>query len=264
MMQARKLMVPILAALLLVCGSRLLLAQSATVVVAAEKSVITQHEPTIIDITISNNSPGPIHLDPGHDQEAIGVVVIGPEGKPLEGIPLVRRDGMRFSEAFDVDPASSVVDFVLLNDRFTIENPGNYEIDVTVPSFGGALSTEASGSVRSRLALTVLPRNQAELESACADLASRVKDPLSGSAAITAAKALAAVDDPAVVPFLVVAMQRREFAGLMIRALQRLDTDEAVRALISASRSEDPETRALAHSALLSLGIGGLAHPFPK
>jgi HEAT repeat protein len=49
------------------------------------------------------------------------------------------------------------------------------------------------------------------------------------------------------------AMKRREFVSLMIGALAQLKTNEAVDALIEASKSTDPETSRTAQSALASL-----------
>lgn len=99
----------------------------------------------------------------------------------------------------------------------------------------------------------MLPRDEGSLDSACADLLSRVEDLHSSASALTAAKALSSIKDPVAIPYIATAIKRREFASIMITALSRLKTDQAVAALVEASKSDDPETRMLASSALAGI-----------
>jgi len=69
----------------------------------------------------------------------------------------------------------------------------------------------------------------------------------------TAAKALSKVNDPVAVPFLAQALKQKSFATMMVAALARLNTPDAVIALESASRSSDQETRDAARNALTAL-----------
>lgn len=223
--------------------------QDVTTSISLEKSVISQHEPTIIDINVHNSSSTTFHFDPGYDEEGIDVTVVDPIGQTRKRQQSGLHEGMRFSHAVAVAPGDSSVIPVLLNDWFPFDRVGNYQIYV---SLSHATSNE-SGRASTKLVLTVRALDQAELESRCADLVKKIKGSQSALGSIVAARALATVDDPAVVPFLAEAMDKREIAGLMISALARLKTSSAMEALAQAARSNDPETRTLANAALQAL-----------
>lgn len=224
----------------------------ATVKISLEKSTITQHEPTILDIAIHNSSATGLDFDPGYDKERIDVRLTDPEGRIWKRQRASAQEGIKFSNAVHLEPGEAGVVSVLLNNWFSIGEVGNYRIEVTL--YSPRSPSQKVDGVNATLMLTVLPRDEGMLESACADTVKKITDPRSSSAAIVAAEALSKVDDPVAVPFLVEAMKRREFIALMIGSLARLKTDDAVNALVSASRSSDPETRSLAHSALVGLG----------
>jgi hypothetical protein len=229
-------------------------AQEATFTISLEKSVITLHEPTIVDVTINNSTSAPLDFDPGYGAERIEVAVVDPEGHVWKKQEPSPQEGMKFSQAVRVAPATSSLIPVLLNSWFPFEKIGNYQIAVTLSPSIAPVST-GLGGMSTQLTLTVLRRDQAELEPACAVLVKRIKNSHSAASSIVAAEALATVDDPAAVPFLVEAMEEKVSAGLMIGALARLKTTKAVEALVSASRSGDPETAASARAALTSLGM---------
>jgi hypothetical protein len=225
----------------------------AMVKISLQKSIVTQHEPTIVDITIDNSSSAGVDFDLGYNKEKIGVRVIDPDGRTREKGRSLPQEGMRFSSAVHVEPGTASVVPVLLNEWFSIEKIGDYQIDMTLQLPDPRSPNEPSG-VSAALTLSVLPRDETKLKLACADLLKRAEDPSSASASIVAAEALSKVDDAAAVPFLVEAMKRRAFTALMVGALARLKTDEALTALTSASRSSDAETSNLARAALAGLG----------
>jgi hypothetical protein len=228
-------------------------AQTVSVTVSLEKDVVTQHEPMLVDIAVENRSPYPIQFDPGYDHDRIHLKMVDPDGRVSEDHQVAVREGMRFSQATVVAPGHSYLSSILLNDWFRFEKLGRYEIDLSVPS-ATSLASGPLSAVKSTLFVTLLPRDQFELQKACENLLTRVEDPRSSSSAIVAAKALSVIEDPVSIPFLAKAMKRREFMGLMIAALARAGTPEALRFLADASRSDDTETRNMARSALASLG----------
>jgi hypothetical protein len=228
--------------------------QAPTVAVSLEKEVITQHEPVIVSFTISNSSSEEVDFELGYGYERVDVKVTDPEGRVWpKPRPTTPQEGVIPREAVQAAPGTTGVSSIVLNDCFNFAKVGTYHISVALPSS----SDSPPGNVQTTetpLTLTVLPRDEASLVSACAGLVTRVENLKSAADAITAADALSKVDDPAAVPFLAQAMKRKDVTRMMIAALSRLNTPDAVNALISASRSSDPETSALARATLESLG----------
>lgn len=153
---------------------------------------------------------------------------------------------MKFSKAVHVDAGARETISLVASDWFNFEEDGIYQLEV-------ALRGSLAAGVTANLALQVEPRNEEALKATCSSLLSRVNDSQSLSASLVAVKALSGINDPLAVAYLAEAMKRREFVALVIGALARLNTQEAVNALIAASRSPDPETSSQARSALASL-----------
>jgi hypothetical protein len=233
-----------------------------TPVVAAislEKSLITQHEPALLELRFENLSERGTVVSLGENDEKLELRVVDPEGHAFRKSRPEVRHGFASPDAFSVAGGKMSVGYVPLTDWFDFEKIGTYQIEVSLsPS---SLEKERfSYDIRSSptsLSLTVLPRDERALESICADLLGRTQALHSAGAALSAARALSKVNDPVAVPFLASAMKGNEFKGLMIDALARLKTKEALDALIAASRLDDPETKTLARGALASLGEAG-------
>jgi|SRR5580704_3004292 hypothetical protein len=215
--------------------------------ISLEKKVITQHEPTIVTVVFNNLTRQGIDLNLGYGNDAIDIKLVDPEGRAFRKPRPAPQEGMQFSNAVHIAPGKDSATSVVLNDWFRFDKVGEYQIEV-------ALSYHDIRDTHATLDLTVLPRDETSLVSACASLLARVQDSPSYTGALTAAKALAGIDDPSVVPFLAEAMKRKEFAGLIITALSHLKTKNAMKVLTSASESSDSETRNLAQAALSSLG----------
>jgi hypothetical protein len=224
--------------------------------ISLEKNVITQHEPVMLKIAFEDPSERGVVVNFGYDDEKIDIILLDPQGTEFRK-PRAAKSGWDSPNIVSVVPRVTSSGLVSLNSWFDFGKTGSYRIEVTLSPNSSAkepfLYSIANNAAS--LDLTVLPRDERSLESACADLLARIQDLRSAAASITAAKALSKVNDAAAVPFLVAALQGREFKGLMIDALARLRTKEAVDALVTASESKDPETRSLAHSALVSIGM---------
>lgn len=240
------------------------------VAVKLEKSVITQHEPVILDFIIKNSSPDKIAFDLGYDFDKIDVQVADSDGgvsyrprfTPNESRERARRgvaappSVVTFREAIVVAPDVTDSIPMVLSDRNSFSKVGRYQITVQ-PS---PLANHSPASARIRetsLVLTVTPRDEASLESACRDLLAQVENPKSAAGRIAAAVGLSEVSDPVAIPFLAQALKQRAFSAMMIQALARLRTPEAIQTLVSASQSDDAETRSLARAALAALGEKG-------
>jgi len=242
----KQIAIPIFVALLSMAAQ----SQKVTVAISLEKNSVTLHEPVILDIDVTNPYSLSTHLDLGYDESWLSVAVRDPDGQTLNK-ETARREGMRFSNAVDIAPGASRVVMVLLNDWFTFDKAGNYWIDLTAAFPSGSVLKGAQ--FNTRLILAVAARDEGKLRLTCADLVRRLRDSHTASEAILAARALASVNDVAAIPFLAEAIERREFAGMMINALARLGTSKATAALYQATQSADPEVRNLAESALRGL-----------
>ena len=255
--------VPVLVCQCLLLAARSVHAQGTPAPVVAaislEKSLITQHEPAMLELTFENQSEQEIVISLGYEDEKMEIMVTDPEGHIFRKPQPIMRQGFRSLDAFYVGGGKTSVGYVALSEWFNFEKVGTYQIEANLSSRSSP-KERFSYNIRSNpssLSLTVLPRDEKSLEAACADLLVRAQDLHSFTGALTAAKALSKVNDPVAVPFLAKAMGRKGFEGLMIDALARLNTKEAVDALSAASRSNDPETKSLAHAALASLGETG-------
>jgi hypothetical protein len=257
----RQMFVATLVCECLLLGTQSSQAQSASVSVATtvslEKSSVTQHEPVLLELTFENPSEQEVVISLGDDDEKIELKVTDPEGRVFRRPRPVVRQGFGPSDAFYVAAGKSSVGYVALTEWFDFGELGIYQIEANLsssPSSKEGFSYSIQGNYGT-LRLRVLPRDETSLEAACADLLNRTQDLHSSSGALTAAKGLSRVNDPIAVPFLVAAMKATEFKGLMIDALARLKTRGAVDALLVASRSGDAETRDLARSALVRIGV---------
>jgi len=225
--------------------------------ISLEKTVITQGEPVVLNITFVNASPRGVVVNLGSEDEKLDVTVVDPAGRVLQRPGRRPRQGWAAVDAFNVVGGATSVGYVSLNEWFTFDRVGPYQVEVNLSPLSfpkEPFAYNISGN-RATLTLTVVPRDETSLASACADLLKRAKDLHSYSAALTAARALSSINDPVAVPYLAAAAKRKEFASMMIAALARLKTTKAVEALVLVSQSGDPETAASARAALTSLGM---------
>jgi hypothetical protein len=220
-----------------------------------EKTPVTQGEPAILQITFDNRSGHGVVINLGYEDEKLDITVVDPDGQVSHKPTPTLREGWGPVDAFVAAAGETSPGSVSLSDWFVFKKVGTYRIDVSLSPISSPkepFTYRISGN-HAALTLTVLPRDEGSLDSACADLLSRVEDLHSSASALTAAKALSSIKDPVAVPYIATAIKRREFASMMITALSRLKTDQAVAALVEASKSEDPETKMLARSALAGI-----------
>ncbi|MGD0222844.1 MAG: hypothetical protein ABSF71_10945 [Terriglobia bacterium] len=228
---------------------------AATVAVALEKTVVTQHEPVLLRFTLSNSSSKQADFELGYGEEKanIKVNVTDPDGRVWPKPRPAPRFGAQFREAILAEPYTTSVGSVVLDDWFTFNKLGKYRIDVAVPPSKDSSPADLQVP-ETPLTLSVVPRDQDALASACAGLVTRVENWKSASDADVAADALSKIDDPVAVPFLAQAMKQKFFSSMMIDSLARLNTPDAVNAFVAASQSSDPEISAAAYAALVALG----------
>jgi hypothetical protein len=241
--------------LLSTTASRAGRAEGPAVAAALKKQIITQHEPVILVVKLANPSTGEADLDLGLDFKNVQVKVTDPHGRTWPkppAFPPKDNETLVFKEGIRAGPGTTRNAYLLLNDWFNFEEVGTYRIEVAL----SPLSASASAVLRmpdTVLSLSVLPRHEAALRAACAALAVSVKASKSHQCAEIAARALGKVDDPAAVPYVAEVLSVRRFATIMISALARLNTPDAIDALVAASKSSDPEIGSLARATLSAL-----------
>jgi hypothetical protein len=236
-------------------------AQERSVSVAAtislEKNVITLHEPVLISLAFVNSSDHDVVISLGYDADKMQIKVIDPDGHVFHKPESILKSGWRFPDTVQVAGGATAFGSVPLNNWFTFDKTGIYKIEASLSPFSSSkehFSYSIHGN-HATLSLRILPRDERALVTECAGLLVRTQALDSYASALVAAKALSKIDDPVAIPFLAEALKRKEFTGLMIDSLARIKTDKAIDALVSASQSSDLETKGLAHSALLGLGV---------
>jgi hypothetical protein len=221
---------------------------STVIAAALEKTPISAGEPVLVDIRIHAPRSSGADFDPGYDSDNIELKVVGPDGRSVARPPVARHEGMKFSEAVHVDAGKQSVFSFLASEWFSFERPGHYVIEVGLRSFhDGPLMLSTS------LQLDVLSRDVVAMRRTCSSLLDRVNDPRDFATSLVAARALSSIKDEIAIPYISAAIKRREFASLMIDALAKSKTKEALQALKTASETGDPETMSLAHLALRGL-----------
>jgi hypothetical protein len=231
---------------------------SVATAISLQKNFVSQHEPVIIEMSFENLSPRGIVVNLGSQDEKVRIRVVGPDGRILRRPHLV-HNGWESADVFYVAGSATTIGSVVLSEWFNFEKTGKYRIEVEVAphSYSQEPFSYHLQNSQATLTLTVLPRDEASLRSACAHLLAGMRDMPTSPITLTAAQALSRVNDPVAVPFLAEGMKAKGFERLMIDALVRLGTEDAINAIVAASHSSDPETRTLASAALVGLGPKG-------
>jgi hypothetical protein len=194
-------------------------------------------------------------VDLGTDNEKLGITIVDPDGN-VSHKPRFPLEGLGSSYDFHVDAGTTATWSLALTEWFKLDKVGDYQVDVALAPDSAPQERFSYRLVggRAKLNLTVRPRDEGALRLACYELLSRVQRlPYGSPEKWSAAGALSNVDDPVAVPYLIEALSNRDFEPMVIPALARLKTDEAIAALVAASQSSDKETRGLARSALANL-----------
>ena len=105
-------------------------------------------------------------------------------------------------------------------------------------------------SPEANLELMVLSRDEKQLQTTCADLLKKITSAPSYTQAEEAARALSAIKDPVVVPYLQQATTSWHLEPITIKALSEIGDTTATEALVSLLESKEHETSALSRVAL--------------
>jgi len=213
--------------------------------------VITLHQPVVMLFKAHNASAQEVVLDLGVAKtEFFHFSLKKPQGTTLENEPPY-TEGLHPSGKVVIPAGGDYQQELVLNEWFQFDATGRY-------SLGAQLKppTEVTGIGNINSGVEYIPfeieeRSPEQLKRICADLAEQVKLAPNAEGAREPALLLSYVQDPIAVPYLSQLLDARklvESAG--ISGLERIETVDSVKVLISALSSDYGDTSNLARQAL--------------
>ncbi|KAA6462100.1 HEAT repeat domain-containing protein [Acidobacteria bacterium AB60] len=210
-----------------------------------EHDRVSQGEPVLVDVDVSNTTQTPIDIDLGGDGvENISFMVLRPDGQRVMRQPVDGSNQIVFSGRVHLEPGQTFKEAVVLNEWTDFNGIGHYVV---------TLGLKSDSSSRVDLDLEVSGKNLRELELRCSELSDRITRGVSAQDSLAAAKALSYIRDPIVVPFWGKVLNRSDFGEDAAAALARVGNSAAAMALVSHLEIKDPQTRGAVRRALGSI-----------
>lgn len=210
----------------------------------------TLGEPAILTVRLENTTGYRIVADFGvSDQTEFVFRQTKPDGSVVRVTPAL-TPVTRLRTSHLMLRGTSYTASVVLDEWLTFSQIGRYTLDV---EFRGAVQIDGgdpAGLKRTaRLSIQITPRDAARLEKRGAEWLKQVSTLSPGGETRAAASALAAMSDPIAIPYLELATARTR-SSRFVDALNAMKGPDAREALERLARSQDPDVRALAQSAL--------------
>jgi hypothetical protein len=240
--------------MLLVCGfavaASYAMAQSPLAVSFGVPPALTLQEPVIVNLTLHNLLREPITLDLGWNRKVgFAIMVKGPDGRIQR--PTITPSGVGRSGRIEIDPSGDYSQPLILNDWLAFDQPGSYQIEIRLTA---PIRTASGQVVKSPTAdafdVQIGPRDEDRLRQSY----QRLADAFVNSAGVEqyqAAHALRYLTDPVAVPILRAVLDANDAADpIVIEALRKTRTPEAVSLLQEVTKTGGKERAALAKNAL--------------
>lgn len=221
--------------------------------VAQSEVSIGAHEPARATLVLRNNGDRASDIDLGRDGEAnIELTVTSPSGATVtKRLP---QGGFGASGMLDIAAGATVEQPILLNDWESFGETGVYAVSVRIAGLEGGDAAQ--------LRVVVGPRDPAALARTLGDFADRAVNGGSSKERLTAARELAAIDDPLAVEALVrVVRKGGSSAQSALAGLARNSSPDAANALEAAQNNPDSEVRATARAYAAARKARGPAEP---
>jgi hypothetical protein len=203
--------------------------------------------------SITNGSSDSYTVDLGLDNiQAITLTVTDPDGAISKITPPL-SEGLHTPGTVHIQGKATYIQDVILSRWLQFDKTGVYRISLAInaPVTDGLPGTLTAKSDNEDILVSEPDANY--LKRQCGQLVQTIISTTSSNAAIEAAKNLDAIHDPIAVSYLIRAAEGRPAIGYIpIEGLERLGTGDAVDGLLTLSKSQDAETKALA---LRSLGV---------
>ncbi|HEX9423599.1 MAG TPA: HEAT repeat domain-containing protein [Pyrinomonadaceae bacterium] len=222
-----------------------------------DSAKVTLHEPVLINFVVKNTQSETIKFDLGADRkESFRVTLTLPDGTRTKPRQQVISGFARGGEV-TIPPGQIFTQQVLINEWFEFPVPGVYivKVEMITPilSQRGQVIT---GSASRTFSIQVLPRDPKALEEICKNLLDQVITSTSYAQAAERATILSFINDPVAVPYLErVSKGGRKLELKAVKGLARINSLEAIEALINLLTFHDPDVVAAAHSSLSKIEL---------
>jgi hypothetical protein len=226
---------------------------------------VTRHEPITLAVVATNEGTEPVTVDFGKNSEGSFQLALSLPGGDL--IMIDPRTPRRADEAWTrgvrtLAPRESHTIEIIMSEWADFSDLGVYRLDVR---FIGTARRATGGQpvmvrqVSPALTIRVLPRDPDALRRVAEALVRDIQQPIAAPATLAARK-LARINDPVVVPYMTRVIEERKGTWVdpwLIPALERIGNDEALQTILRAAGSSDEYTRRSALAALDRMNARG-------
>jgi hypothetical protein len=232
--------------------------QDQTVSVRATASdTLTLGEPVQATLTVVNGLRERVFVDLGADFIGnLALTVTHPDGsRATSSIPA--SGGFRAIGRVSIAAGERYTRDILLNDWVSFSRPGTYRVSIQPTVRAVTASWRPVELPAAEVRIAIAQRDDVALRSACERLATIVLTSEDPAGRIAAARAIAVIEDPVVVPFIDRVMHASDKSDwILIPALARIANQDALTVLEAAAASSNRERSALARDALESHRTG--------
>lgn len=164
---------------------------------------LSLHEPVILNFAVTNGSHEPVTLELGQDRkEAFSITVTRPDARRVQ-LPQLHKEGISRVGTISLAPQQTYTQRLLLDEWYTFNAPGAYEISVRLTNpVRNQSGATLQDSPEFRVKLEIGARNADHLRELAESLADRASNKASYEEAAEAALILGYITDPVAVPYL--------------------------------------------------------------
>lgn len=219
---------------------------------------VSLHEPIVVLFSVSNNLTKTITLTLGaQDIQFFDFALTSPTGQQIQEYWNMERDVDLVtigSGKVEMRPGETYELPLLMNRWFHFDTPGTYFLTLRLTTHIGISDGSSINPQSETLRFTVQPRDRARLEKVCAALAKEVAAAANAAAAQEPARRLSYIDDPLAIPYLTRLLDYNKLTDhFVVAGLERIDTDDAVRALLAVLSSRQEDRERLSRGALMRM-----------
>jgi hypothetical protein len=220
-------------------------------IVATSPGTLTLGEPIRAAMTVTNGLRESVFVDFGADFVGnLSLSITYPDGSRAAKL-VPRSGGLRAIGRVSIAPGGRYTHEILLSDWASFSQPGIYRVSIQPMVRAVTASWHPVEMPATNLLISIAPRDEAALRSTCEQLATLILTTDDASRRISAARALAAVQDPIAVEAIARVMRDSDKSdGVLIEALARIGSQDALNVLEHAAASSNEERSALARDTL--------------
>jgi hypothetical protein len=203
----------------------------------------TLNEPVVLNVTIQNRSNEPISFDLGLQRKSAYHFMVRTPDNGLMEMPVIRKGG---AGPICLEAQEKYAQRLILNEWFPFDLPGRYLIglilempykigETQLPFIGD--DGDGRQIEETFFEVLILPRNPIVLRQKCEDLVKRLRQTENALGRMDLANELSHIKDSIAIPYLTMLLEeKQELAS--IEGLMRIGSDEAMEAMILATKSE--------------------------